>query len=158
MNKKILLTVAAILVLAGGGIAYLSLKPKPRPKQAPVQNTATSADTNTPEVASPDNQARGAYIDYKDGIIATTKGTKILFFHAPWCTQCRALEKSIKESAIPGGVTIIKVDYDTQQDLKQKYGVTIQTTLVKVDDAGNFIKKYVAYSQPTFQAVRENLL
>ncbi len=59
---------------------------------------------------------------------------------------------------MPDGFTIIKVDYDSNQDLRQKYGVTLQTTFVKVDADGNGTGKYVAYEEPTFEAVKRNFL
>lgn len=102
--------------------------------------------------------APGAYIDYSGDVIASTDDTKILFFHAPWCPQCKALDASIKAGPIPDGTTIIKVDYDSSQALKQKYGVTTQTTLVLIDDDGNLVKKYVAYSTPSLDALISNLL
>ncbi len=126
---------------------------------APAQETSTSdpaseqpAENNEPQAAA------GQYVTYQDGLIAATAGTKLLFFHASWCPQCRALETSINNSNLPSGLTIMKVDYDTNQALRQKYGVTIQTTLVRVDDDGNLVEKYVAYDSPTFAAVQENLL
>jgi thiol-disulfide isomerase/thioredoxin len=114
-----------------------------------TSSSATSA-TTTPKA--------GTYVDYKSGIIESTPGTKILFFHAPWCPQCRALEASIKANTIPENTTIIKVDYDTNQALRKTYGVTIQTSLVSVNDSGELIKKFVAYDDPSLAAVIKNLL
>lgn len=70
--------------------------------------------------------------------------TVLLFFHAPWCPICAALEKEIKTypSRIPAGVTLLKVDYDSETALKQKYGVTYQHTIVAVDAQGNMLKKW----------------
>lgn len=107
----------------------------------------------TPPASTP-----GKYVSYTPSVISETSGTKILFFHAPWCPQCRMLEADIKQTALPDNLTIIKVDYDSNQSLRQKYGVTLQTTLVLVDDNGNFVKKYVAYNEPTYEAIKENLL
>jgi hypothetical protein len=39
-------------------------------------------------------------------------------------------------------VSILKVDYDKETELKKKYGVTYQHTLVQVDKDGNLIKKW----------------
>ncbi len=97
--------------------------------------------------------APGQYVDYSPELVSSTPGTKLLFFHAPWCSQCNALESDIEASGLPDGVTIFKVDYDSNQDLRQEYGVTIQTTMVKVDDDGNKIDSYVAYEEPTFDNV-----
>ncbi len=101
----------------------------------------------------------GSYVDYDAETFAKlSDSTRILFFHASWCPQCRALDESLKEADIPEGVTVFKVDYDKNQDLRQKYGVTIQTTLVRVDSTGGKVKSYVAYESPTFSSVKENLI
>jgi hypothetical protein len=68
------------------------------------------------------------------------------------------LESDIKQAGAPQGVTIIKVDYDSSQKLRQQYGVALQTTVVRVDDAGSLVKKFVAYDDPSLAAVREALL
>jgi hypothetical protein len=44
--------------------------------------------------------------------------------------------------SIPAGITILKTDYDSETELKKKYGVTTQHTLVQVDKDGNLIKKW----------------
>ncbi len=120
------------------------------------QSTATSDNSSTSTVVESNNP--GAYIDYSQDTIKSTKGTKVLFFHAPWCPQCMMLDKSIKSGNIPDGVTILKVDYDSNQALRKQYGVTLQTTLVRVDDDGKLIKKYTAYNEPTLQALIDNVL
>ena len=94
------------------------------------------------------------YTDYSEAALSDAKGTKLLFFHAPWCPQCRELDASIRSSTLPDNLTILKVDYDTNQALRQKYGVTLQTTVVQVDDAGEKMKSFVAYDSPTFAAVK----
>ncbi len=113
-----------------------------------------STDSSTSESSS----AKGKYVDYSSSVIANTSGTKVLFFHAPWCPQCRAIEADIKKSGVPNGITIIKTDYDSNQKLRQKYGVTLQTTFVLVNDSGELVDKYVAYNEPTFESVKTNLL
>lgn len=64
----------------------------------------------------------------------------VLFFHAPWCPNCRANEKDIKErlaaSTFPAGLTVVKVDYDSSTDLKARHGVVQQNTFVPVDATG----------------------
>ncbi|OGL29671.1 hypothetical protein A3D14_03560 [Candidatus Saccharibacteria bacterium RIFCSPHIGHO2_02_FULL_47_12] len=156
MNKKVLAIIALIVIAGGGAILYSGLN-KGEMAQETTKTSATDLSTTDTTPPSPAVSA-GAYVDYSDGVIANTAGTKILFFHAPWCPQCRALEKSIKSEGVPSGVTIIKVDYDTNQKLRQKYDVAIQTTLVKIDDNGESIKSYVAYDQPNIESVKANLL
>jgi thiol-disulfide isomerase/thioredoxin len=100
----------------------------------------------------------GQYVDYSPELVSSTPGDKLLFFHADWCSQCVSLEGDIESSGVPDGVTIFKVDYDSNQDLRQEYGVTIQTTVVKVDDKGDKIDSYVAYEDPTIDNVTAALI
>lgn len=153
--KKRNIVLAAILVLGVAGAAAYALM-MPRSTPSPASSTPTPAALQSS--VSPAALAPGQYIDYRAGVIEATQGTKILFFHAPWCPQCRKLEQSIKAGVIPDGVAIIKVDYDSNQALRQKYGVTIQTSLVRVNNAGDLVKRYVAYDTPSLSAIKDNLL
>lgn len=128
---------------------------------APTTDSVATKETKITEGTSSQsssNSSDGAYVTYSSSVIANTDGTKVLFFHAPWCPQCRAIEADIIPENIPANTTIIKVDYDSNQALRQKYGVTLQTTFVRVDDDGNLVAKYVAYDEPTFASVKENIL
>lgn len=157
MNKPLLVIITVTVSLIVGSFVYLLTQ-----KQEPMNtNHQTTQPTDTqPESTEPPAtvQRAGSYLNYSEKELAAAQGTKVLFFHAPWCPQCRALETSIKAGSIPAGVTIFKVDYDSNQELRQRYGVTIQTTLVRIDEDGNLVKKYVAYDEPTLASVSENLL
>lgn len=142
-----------LLILIIGGYALST-----RTEDTPTP-TATTSPTPTQSPPQPgESPASGVYVDYRSGIIEQTSGTKVLFFHAPWCPQCRTLEASIKAGTIPVNTTIIKVDYDSNQALRKTYGVTLQTTLVRVDDAGALVKKFVAYDDPSLEALIQNAL
>lgn len=163
MSKKVLLIVVAIIVVIGAGVAYLlssssqqkDMKNMRAEKAEPAVDLPAPNEVPPTEAASPN--VPGSYVDYNSNVIANTAGTKVLFFHAPWCPQCRMLESDIKKQGVPDGVTIIKVDYDSNQALRQKYGVTFQTTLVRVDDQGNLVKKLVAYDNPSLESVKQVL-
>lgn len=158
MNKRVLAIVSVVAVLVIGGVAYLLVAGSngggSQTRTQPVDRPPAGGAPNAAEQPLP----KGAYVEYRDGIIAETTGTKLLFFHAPWCPQCRALEADITAAGVPNGVTIIKVDYDSNQVLRQRYGVTLQTTVVKIDDSGNEVKKFVAYDDPSLAAVTKELL
>jgi thiol-disulfide isomerase/thioredoxin len=88
---------------------------------------------------------KGSYEAYAPEKLARAEtGEVVLFFHASWCPSCRGLNSDIEAnmSSIPEGVTILKLDYDKETELKKKYGVTTQHTLVQVDKDGNLIKKW----------------
>lgn len=181
MPKKLRIVLAVVAIIIVAGLAYLLTSGKDEPststQTAESSESTPSNETEAPNEAAPaqpapapapapttpnpvpaPTAAAGSYKDYSASAVASTSGTKVLFFHAPWCPQCRSLDASIKAGTIPSGVTIFKVDYDSNQKLRQQYGVTIQTTLVKLDDSGNETKKYVAYEQPNLDAVIKNLL
>jgi thiol-disulfide isomerase/thioredoxin len=121
--------------------------------------TETGASTDGSGGGDGDGASQaGQYLDYSPELVASTPGEKLLFFHAPWCSQCVKLEDDIEASGVPDGVTVFKVDYDSNQDLRRKYGVTIQTTMVKVGDGGKKLDSYVAYEDPTFDSVSAALL
>lgn len=156
MPKTIRIIVIAIISVLLVGFGYLLLSDD---SATPEESTTTSQQA--PETTQSENgteQEQGKYIDYSADAVSATQGQRVLFFHAPWCPQCRQLESSITSGAIPADVTIFKVDYDSNQKLRQQYGVTIQTTLVLLDESGKEIKKYVAYDQPSLDALVKNLL
>lgn len=91
----------------------------------------------------------GAYKDYSSEAIASEQsaGNKVvLFFHATWCPYCKAADAAFKTNAdeIPAGVTVLKTDYDSQTELKTKYGVTTQHTFVQIDNDGQQVAKWVS--------------
>ncbi len=92
-----------------------------------------------------DEVSVGVYLPYEANKIAmASEGDVVLFFRASWCPSCKALDSDIKANldAIPAGVTILDVNYDTETALKQKYGVTTQHTLVQVAADGTLIAKW----------------
>ena len=56
----------------------------------------------------------------------------VLHFHADWCPTCLAQDKvlqSIKDDpSLP--LTVLSVDYDTEKDLKKRFNVRSQSTLI----------------------------
>ena len=155
VNKKLLITILVLLVVIGAGLIYVLLQKSMKVEDESPVNTVQQS---SPRQADPPTVSKGTYVDFTKKDFASTQGTRLLFFHAGWCPQCRALDESIKSSELPAGVTIFKVDYDSSQSLRAEYGVTLQTTVVKVDENGNKIKSYVAYDEPTFKSVRQALL
>ncbi|USN55929.1 MAG: thioredoxin family protein [Candidatus Peribacteria bacterium] len=67
----------------------------------------------------------------------------VLFFHADRCPTCNQAEKNFLKQGIPAGLTILKVDYDTADDLKKKYNILTQTSYVYVQADGTLIKRWV---------------
>lgn len=55
-----------------------------------------------------------------------------LHFRADWCPTCRAQDKALQELQKEPGLdlTVLAVNYDTEKELKRKFGVQAQSTLV----------------------------
>lgn len=157
MKKTWLIIGGVVLVIAAAFVYLLLTSNKVSSPKDSNQASDLPAQTNQQEPAPQQTETPvaqpGAYANYNAEAFAKTAGRRVLFFHAPWCPQCRALEQSIKDGKIPDGVTIFKVDYDTNHELRTKYGVTIQTTLVEVGTNGDKVNAYVAYNSPTLQSV-----
>lgn len=56
-----------------------------------------------------------------------------LYFKANWCLNCKLLEEELKEKGFPDWIDIYEVDFDEAQDLRKKYLVNNQHTLVILD-------------------------
>ncbi len=103
-------------------------------------NDSMQPDETTPAASETTNQyIESANADYS----LIGKEPVTLFFHATWCPTCKRMKKDIKAdlSNFPANTKIIEADYDTATDLKQKYGVTAQTTFVVLDANGNVVDK-----------------
>ncbi|MDZ7786111.1 MAG: thioredoxin domain-containing protein [Candidatus Saccharibacteria bacterium] len=162
MAKKLGL-ILLFIALGSGAIAYTASRndeaenndraavetaPEPTTKQEPTAEEAPPVDASIP----------GSYIEYDEETLANAEGQRVLFFHASWCPQCRSIEAGIESDGVPDGYTIVKVDYDSNQDLRAKYDVRLQTTFVKIDENNEKIDDYVAYNEPTFDAVIRDYL
>lgn len=178
MKKAIPIVIAVVAVL-GGLVAVLMLRPAdsavpvtetmqtstpdaapnpvPEPVAEPVQPTE-APDATTAGDQPVSSLAAGRYIDYSSSVVAASGYSEtILFFHAAWCPECRAFERAITAESIPEGVQIVKVNYDSSDDLRQKYGVTIQSTFVKVASNGDRVSTWVGYGRDkSLAAVLEN--
>ncbi len=134
MKKTLLITLLAILLTSCWYLFF---------SKNSENNKSIPSTTSALELSNLKNV--GSYEVYLPEKISLSENKKIiLFFHAGWCPTCRALDKNINKNLtkIPDDVVILKVDYDKESELKKKYNVTIQHTLVVVDSNGNIIKKW----------------
>ena len=113
----------------------------------------------SPQDEAPTVATRGNYLDYNQEQFASLKGTQpvALFFHASWCEICTSLDTEIRNNIadIPSGTTILKVDYDTELELRKSLEVYAQATIVIFDKRGVMMNKLVA---PAFEKIRTELI
>lgn len=155
-NTRIIIGVIALVVIVGGIYASMNSKndammAKEQMEQKAMEDKKMAEEkTMTKDETSMMDKGEtmmkvGSYEAYSaDKLARAETGDVVLFFHASWCPSCRGLNGSIESNlkSIPLGVTILKTDYDKETELKKKYGVTYQHTLVQVDKDGNMIKKW----------------
>jgi thiol-disulfide isomerase/thioredoxin len=68
----------------------------------------------------------------------------VLFFHASWCPSCLSAERIFQKKlpSLPPGVSILKIDFDSATELKQRYNITYQHTFIQVDSMGNELARW----------------
>lgn len=132
MNKIISVVVAVLMF--GSAVTILLLNNKKDSEQ--TVNSANSDVKQTDLVVEADNNM--GYVEYSQENLAKSEGTsRVVFFHANWCSTCNYFEGQIESDGVPEGVTILKVDYDKDTDVKKLYGVSVQSTFVLLDDNGD---------------------
>ena len=141
---------AAALVLSGCGSSTSGNDADPSPPASETSEVVETevVDTETVETEAGEiGSASGAYVtlaDYESAQASFTNSDVVLFFNASWCSTCKEVRENLEAdpSAIPAGLTIVKVDFDDSDELRQKYGVTVQHTFVQVDSNGNELAKW----------------
>ncbi len=144
--------VALTLAACGGGDTTASSEPEasaapPAAVSTQVPKTKSPA-APAPKATSP-AVVEGSYVAYDTFTANTadfTGGDVVLFFNASWCSTCQQAQRNLEASGVPDGLTVVKVDYDSASDLRQKYGVTIQHTFVQIDEEGNQVAKWTGSS------------
>lgn len=165
ITKKIIAPLIVVIILAGiSGVFTAKKVSDSRINQTrAVTQDATdlepNTETNAPSSSDGESQAAGKYAQYDEAAIRDTAYNQtILFFHAAWCPECRSFKKAINEAEIPNGTQVLEVNYDSASDLKKQYGVTLQSTFVKVDSSGNQQSKWVGYGKDkSLQVILQNL-
>lgn len=170
-NTSIIIGIVAIVLIAGGVYASMSnnndamMEKEKMEQQAMEDKAMMEKEMMKDDTAMADDMKKddammktGSYEAYSaDKLARAESGDVVVFFHASWCPSCRALNTALEGSvkSIPEGVSILKADYDKETELKKKYGVTSQHTLVQVDAQGNMIKKWSGGS--SLDAVLSNI-
>lgn len=170
MNKKRLAisAVIAVLLIGGGVAAYMAVDQQNKADDKMAMEKTSDDSMKHDETMAKDDamkddkmsddsmkkddammSKKGSYVslaDYNANKSKYADSTKVYFFHAPWCPICKGIDEAISadQSKIPDDVTLIKTDYDSNTDLRQKYGVTYQYTFVQVDGSGNEVKQWSA--------------
>ena len=103
-----------------------------------------AGDTSTSQNS---DSMRGNYVSYQNYEQEVEKyqdSKVVMFFNAAWCSTCKIARDNFESSLdqIPSDLTIVVVDFDNSDDLRKKYGITVQHTLVQIDANGESLKKW----------------
>jgi len=90
---------------------------------------------------------KGFYISYESYESAPDlykNSDVILFFNASWCSTCKVARENFEASLdqIPADMAIVVVDFENSDDLRKRYGVTLQHTFIQIDSNGDALKKW----------------
>lgn len=133
-NKNILLILGVGAIILFGVFIINNFRGQDERKNVKVNKTS-------------DREIAAHYVEYSEANLAKAqeKGRSVIYFWAVWCPTCQALDKELRERSqeLPDDVTIIKTNYDTEKELKKKYQIVQQHTLVQVDKNGNEVKKWI---------------
>ncbi len=115
-------------------------------------------DTTRNQNMTPVEIAPG-YVEYSvQGVNEALAANKkvVLYFWAPWCTSCSSLDVEIEKdpTIIPKDTVIFQIQYDSEEALKNHYGVVIQHTFVEIDKNKKMLNQWVGGST---QELRERL-
>ncbi len=143
MKSKVVYSVVALLILLTGTLFLITNSDNEEvvENNTTVNSSALVEENNSEETSEQQPietaSSQGKYVDYTEQSLQESADTKrVVFFHAPWCSTCNFYEGQIEDQGVPSGVTILKVDYDSETELKELYGVNIQSTFVLLDENG----------------------
>ncbi len=148
--RKNLLTkapLAAGLLLAMTAVTGCSSDSSDAASEASSAAPTMAASSSGPTPSTTAITSSGGWItlaEYEQDPAKYADTDVVLFFNASWCPTCQNTVKSLdaQKADFPAGLTVVSVDYDSETDLKKKYGVTTQHTFVQIDPAGDELQKW----------------
>lgn len=115
------------------------------PDEQKMEWIAVWEQTNLAPSDTPRGIAEGGlYLPYTPTALAQASGNIVLFFYASWSPASITTHKDVvaKVSTMPKDLTILQVNFDDANDMKQQYWVIEQDTFVQVTNTGELIKKW----------------
>ena len=112
----------------------------------PQQDDSSDAGKDSSNKSNSESQQLPAgyvsYADYSGNEAKYSDADVVLFFNASWCSTCVEADKQLSGAQFPDDLVVVSVDYDSNQDLRQKYGVTTQHTFVQINPDGSEVTKF----------------
>lgn len=86
------------------------------------------------------------YVDLTETTIPSSKYEfQAIFFHADWCSTCVGDNSDFyyNVNKIPKNIQVVKVNYDLEKAMKDKYNINYQGTIVLIDNQSNEIDRWI---------------
>ncbi len=119
-----------VVVVAGIVLGFFMMNAS----NIPVQTKATAAAVQ-PVITGAQYQL------FRDYAPSNPENKRIVyFFAAPWCPTCRSADAEFKTEALsklPSDVVIVKVDFDSNKELRKKFAINYQHTFVELAPDGS---------------------
>lgn len=153
----------AVVVVGGLGVLLFNSQDDDSTDNTPTaanQSSTTERSDSQDSLEQTEFTPGGEIVAYDAAQLASSDAeTNILFFHAAWCSICNAVERNLEAGAIPEGVRIHKVDFESSegQDLADKYNIPIQYSMVQVNTDGEEITQWVNQSFFTIEDIIERI-
>ena len=158
MRRSLVLLIGALLLLSCVRVPAppesASHTPPPVAASVPTGGGSSSAPVKEHAELQGGSYVRETYFGEGGGEKVANevigKGKKILlFFYAGWCPYCQHKDALLKElygrASFP--LSTYRLDYDTTADLKARFGVTTQDTVVLLDGSGNPLQMVVGATE-----------
>ena len=139
------------LILVGLVIFKVATIQTEKPNETNQKSEDLSVESSRSNIPEPESIKPGAYIDFSNEAFVGSAGTKrILFFYSDQIPKSVTLgqEITLLSDQIPENVTILRVNYDSESELKTKYNTTTPNVLIQVDTDGKEISRW---NDPNFQ-------
>lgn len=89
-----------------------------------------------------------AYKNYDEDNYLTRWEPTVMFFYSESCEVCKLMDIDIlSQGQLPAWVNIIKVDFDSEAELNEKYWITTENTYVLLDVAGNIAATETGFNE-----------
>lgn len=127
MKQKHIIPLFAIGLIVAGWVAFFNLW---------ISDNCSANDHSCQIAQEKTFSNKNVQLFQENAIQETIKAWKLpaLYFKANWCLNCKLLEDELKEKWFPDGIDIYEVDFDQAKDLRGKYSVNNQHTLLLLNN------------------------
>ena len=154
MNKSKLIPLFLLTLLAFSACENIEVTEPTNTTENEIQDNTTEEMSESQEIIT-----TSKYSEFNQEVYDNKLGKEpiALYFHADWCPTCKQLEERVLNniSSFPEETQILKTDFDTEKELRKKYNVTTQTTIIVLNANGEVVESLLNPSNAKLIATLE---